>query len=605
MLAMAGSTAVQVPETFRTRPLAAAQPATAWLAGSVVVSLVVEFLFFRTSWFYLDDIRNVAQARQQGLSWSYLTSPIGEHLTPGHRLLDWLVAVLFGGNWAAAVTLELAFCALLLTYLARTLCLLYGARPRNAIAVLLAGTAWPLLGTGQWFAGGALAIPVCTGIAGALYHHLRWRASGRPRDLAFVVVWTLVAVLFSLQGVLIPPILFVAALIAREARPTWRVVVREAAFVIPLGVPALALELYERGQPWATHVALPSVAQGIDLVRVIVVRSLLPAPAGIGMDGAPPDPQREVVMRGIVVGVVVVAAFVAVWCRRRWVAAAVLGACAAVLTAIPIALARLDVTGISMSGSEPRYLLPGVLLSALAVGALLAPQRDRPLRAMPRYMAPIAILAGTAWAVVYIANLSYTYHARRVAINFGQAAHHVALRLEQGLTRTAALHETASIVDGQLPFPLFYASSDQNLRSAYGRFFTSSGIAAPGVPGPGGLLSIAPDGSLTQMAFRPTAAGVRCAADGDCRLPTVPLTSDTVVAVTLVGPAPRHATVHYGLTIPGAPINEHTVSLPAGTRRFVIPASPIAPVPAGSIVARLGLSGSPVATVTVGRLIPR
>ena len=567
------------------------------------MSLVVEFLFFRTSWFYLDDIRNLAEARQQGLSWSYLTSPIGEHLTPGHRLLDWLVAVPFGGHWAAAVSLELAFCAVLLTYLARTLSLLYGARPRNAIAVLLAGTAWPLLGTGQWFAGGALAIPVCASIAGALYHHLRWRADGREKDLAYVVGWTLVAVLFSLQAVLIPPILFIVALIARQ-RLTWRVVVREAAVVIPLAVPALALEQYERGQPWATHVALPSIAQGIDLVRVVIVRSLLPALAGIGMDGAPPDPQREVLMRGLVVGVLVLAVAVAMWCRRRWVAAAVLAACAAVLTAIPIALARLDVAGISVSGSEPRYLLPGILLSALAVGALLAPQRNRPMRAIPKYVAPIAILAGTAWAAVYVANLNYTYNARRVAINFGQAAHRVALTLEQGLRRTAALRETASIVDGQLPFPLFYTSSDQNLRSAYGRFFTSGGIDAPGVPGPGGLLSIAPDGSLARMAFRPTAAGVRCASDGDCRLPTVPLTSDTVVAVTLAGPAARPATVRYGLTIPGAPINTHTVSLPAGTRRFVIPASAITPVPAGSIVARLGLSGLPVATVTVGRLIP-
>ncbi len=366
-------------------------PVTVWVAGSVVVSLVVELIFFRTSWFYLDDIRNLAEARQHGLTWAYLTSPIGEHLTLGHRLLDWLVAVPFGGRWAAAVTLELVFCAVLLSYLACTLRLLYGARARNAIPVLLAGTAWPLLGTGQWFAGGALAIPVCAGIAGALYHYLRWRAVGRRKDAACVVAWTLVAVLFSLQAVLIAPTLFVAALIARPGRLTGRIAVREAAIVIPFALPAVALELYERGRPWATHVALPSLAQGIELVKVVVVRSLLPALAGIGMDGAPPDPGREVLMRGIVVGLLLVAVAAGIWFRRRWVAAGVLGVGAALLTAIPIALARLDVAGVAMSGSEPRYLLPGVLLSALAIGALLAPQPDRSMRAVPRYALPAAI----------------------------------------------------------------------------------------------------------------------------------------------------------------------------------------------------------------------
>ena len=187
---MTGPTVGLATRTERRRLVASAVPATVWMAGSVVVSLIVELIFFRPSWFFLDDIRNLAEARQRGLTWGYLTSPIGEHLTPGHRLLDWVVAVPLGGHWGAALTLELAFCAVALSYLARTLCLMYGEKARNAIPVLLAGTAWPLLGTGQWLAGGALAIPVCAAISGALYHHLRWRADGRRKDAVCVVVWT-------------------------------------------------------------------------------------------------------------------------------------------------------------------------------------------------------------------------------------------------------------------------------------------------------------------------------------------------------------------------------------------------------------------------------
>ncbi len=117
---MTGPTVGLATRTERRRLVASAVPATVWMAGSVVVSLTVELIFFRPSWFFLDDIRNLAEARQRGLTWGYdLADREASNPRPpsvGRRV----VAVPLGGHWGAALTLELAFCAVALSYLART-----------------------------------------------------------------------------------------------------------------------------------------------------------------------------------------------------------------------------------------------------------------------------------------------------------------------------------------------------------------------------------------------------------------------------------------------------------------------------------------------------
>ncbi len=76
------------------------------------------------------------------------------------------------------------------------------------------------------------------------------------------------------------------------------------------------------------------------------------------------------------------------------------------------------------------------------------------MRSVPWYVIPAVSVVAVAWAIVYVANLNYTYHTRRVALEFSGAAHQVALRVERGLRRMVASGEAASLVDGPLPFPL-------------------------------------------------------------------------------------------------------------------------------------------------------
>ncbi|MFL5831861.1 MAG: hypothetical protein ACJ76X_18235 [Solirubrobacteraceae bacterium] len=600
---MAESSAAVARREWRVPRIEAVRAVPASLGGAMAVSLIVQLGFIRASWFYLDDIRNLAEARQRGLTWGFLTTPIGEHLAPGHRLLDWLVAVPFGRHWAFAVLVLIVFSAVFLSYLAGTLTVLFGSHKSHAIPVLLAGTAWPLLGTGQWFAGAGHAIPVAASISGALYHYLRARSTGERHHYVATGVWTLVGLLFSLQAVLIAPILFVCALVARGERPNLRIVMREGMLVVPLLLPAIALDLYERAHPWATHVSLPSLGNAVDLVRVVIVRALLPALAGIGMDGAPPDPSPEKVMRLLALIVLAGAFAAAIWLRRRWLAAAVLAACAAVLTSIPIALARLGV-GIALSGSEPRYLLPGVLLGALAIGALLAAQPGRAPRTLPSFAIAAAGLFAIAWVALYCVNLSYTYRTRRVALDFGQASERLAHRLERGLRQTVALRQQNLLVDGPLPFPLFYLGPGTNLRSAYGRFFIGTGLAAPGVPTAGELLTIGSNGAIETVRFRPTAPAAQCRLGQTCRIsagPMNPQAGEPALLLRLSRPAAPGSSLRYQQKGPPDAAADRRLPLPAGAKSVVVPA---VLADQSSVVARFNADLTGLDAVQIGQLVP-
>lgn len=550
------------------------------LAGALVASLVFQLLFVRSSWFFLDDIRNIAEARNRGLSLSFLTSPIGERFTPGHRFLDWLVAVPLGGTWGAAVMVLLALTAVTLAYLAASLNLLFGARRRNAIPVLLAGTAWPLLGTGQWFAGAALAIPVVASFSGAMFHFLRWRVASRRGDWAAALAWTVVGLLFSQQAILIPAVLVLCGLVLQAGIPSRRSLGGEIVAALPFALPALILQAYVGAQSYTAPVKLPSVTQFLDLLRVIVVRSLLPSSIGIGMDGAPPDPSREVLMRGLAAAAWVVFLLLAIWLSRRWLAAVILCACGVIFTAGPIAVARLDV-GVSVAGSEVRYALPGVLLGALAVGALLAPQtgRARRGRGVPTAALPAALALCVIWAGVYIANAQYTYRARTVALGFAGASRTVAQRLERGL-RQLTPDRASEVIDGPLPYPLFYPSSG-NLRFRYGKFFLSRGVVPSGVPGPHGqLLTIAADGSLQAVAFHPAGPMTTCTAVVPCQFRldrASPPNLQPVLQIELRDPAQTTRPMTYTISGATGQSTAEQVELPIGTTRFVVPVEVVDP----------------------------
>src|ERR1700737_2961008 len=70
-------------------------------AALAVASL--EYGLLERGGFWLDDFVNLAEARRLGLSGALLVEPVYQHFAPGHRLLDWLVAVPFRESYRAAV----------------------------------------------------------------------------------------------------------------------------------------------------------------------------------------------------------------------------------------------------------------------------------------------------------------------------------------------------------------------------------------------------------------------------------------------------------------------------------------------------------------------
>lgn len=486
-----------------------------WLpiAFGIAAAVVVEAIFIGRGWFFLDDIRNLADARREGLTWSFLTEPIGaEHLSPGHRLLDWLVAVPLGRSWAWATALVIAWSVLGLAYLAATMRRLFGPSPWHAVPVFLAGSAWPLLGTGQWFAGAGLAVPAFAAISAALFHHVSARTGGSPRHAAAAVVWIVVGLAFSIQAVFAPVLLLIVVvacawpLSARDAG-------REVVALLPLAVPALAFALYVALQPWAPASTVPSPGDAVALAATVALRGTLPSIVGIGLSAGGAEPGRETTMQ-LLAGLVLAGGFaLAVLRRRRWVVAAVLMLGGVVVTSAIVAFGRLTVLPPRAAGIEPRYLLPAVLMGALGIAALMTPQVGAPAAApASRGIRLAAAALAAALALLYASNLQHTSQARSYSVDTGQAARRMTKVLSASIAAAFADGRGASITDGELPPPLFYSDQLTNRLSAFSRFFTSRELPATAVPFEGHVLRVGPDGRLRPERFSTAVPSLRCGA---------------------------------------------------------------------------------------------
>src|SRR4030095_3039317 len=86
-----------------TKPSPAEMPRQAWtelvvrpyaLAVGAIAAVqgVVIGVLGAAGYFYLDDVDFSADAAKHPLDWDYLTLPVNVHLTPGLRLVYWLIA---------------------------------------------------------------------------------------------------------------------------------------------------------------------------------------------------------------------------------------------------------------------------------------------------------------------------------------------------------------------------------------------------------------------------------------------------------------------------------------------------------------------------------
>jgi hypothetical protein len=180
------------------------------LLGLMMIALVflwkAQFVLVR--YFYQDDIVNLDLARRSGLGWHYVTLLSGGQLTPGLRVLAWVLARVSLYDWPvdAGVLVLLAGCAALAAF--RVLRTLLGDRPVilvPLIVYLLSPIVVPELG--WWWPGlRSLSLQLATFLA--VDAHGRYIRAGRERDLIAATSWVTFGLLFSTNAVLLPGLLF-------------------------------------------------------------------------------------------------------------------------------------------------------------------------------------------------------------------------------------------------------------------------------------------------------------------------------------------------------------------------------------------------------------
>ncbi|HUC58657.1 MAG TPA: hypothetical protein VMA95_14745 [Streptosporangiaceae bacterium] len=220
--------AVSPSRATRSYSTEAALPAAGFgevrLVGLMTIALVflwkAQFVLVR--YFAQDDIVNLDLARRSGLWWHYVTLLSGGQLTPGLRVLAWVLsrASLYDWPVAAGLLVALMGCASLAAF--RVLRTLLGDRPVilvPLIVFLLSPIVMPDLG--GWWAG-MREVPLQLATLLAIDAHVRYVRSGRQRELVTAAGWLVFGLLFSAQAVFLPLLLFAITSAFLVGAPSWR-----------------------------------------------------------------------------------------------------------------------------------------------------------------------------------------------------------------------------------------------------------------------------------------------------------------------------------------------------------------------------------------------
>lgn len=521
-----------------------------------------QFLFTRRGWFYLDDIRNLGQARQSGLSLQLLMSPIGnEHFQPGGRLLHWLVAAGGAPQFGLAEAV-LAASVGLIAYLTASLAdLLFGARRLHLVIAALIGTSSILLEASTWIAGSD-AIPSTALMAGSSLLYCRWYFYGKQFRLVAAVACTAAAVLCWEQAIIQPfllALIWLCFLRTHTARPWQQVALSLAPFVVV----SAAFDLYVQSRSWYRPLERPSSDQFLQILRVMLVHDLLPPVIGWRIGASPVRPTDRVAIllsaTILLIGILVLIARR----RMRWSSLVFFGFSFLALAAT-IAATRVSIG--PLAAGTPRYVCPLPMLAGLSAAAAASgrarqrepqnaaaePNPARPARSEESVRHQLTARAGLLAATVslgllYLITLTHSTNADRFGRTNGQHAHEISDRISHGLRPGMT-----NLVDTTLGWPIFYRSKDGSDQVS-----TLSPFWAPDIKAIGqgdDPLAVAPDGTVRHVSFTAGKSGpveyVRLVVDAK---------QPTTMTVNIHG--------HQSLE----PNHPYAIAVPAGTTSFILP----------------------------------
>jgi len=413
-----------------------------WARRNPVVLTAVALIVAQLGWkayllsqFYFrqDDFLLLDKAIAHGLRLSYLFTFSGGHLRPGGLAIFWLVTRLSPYDWLLASVMTIAGLAAAAVVMLRLLVLLFGVRPAILIPLtVFLFTPLTLAGLSFWTTVTDW-LPLQLTLLAALYSHIRYVRSGRVGHVAAAAIWLGAGLLFDVQGVLVPFLLFALT----------------SAYLVPGRWPAAARQtLRSFRRAWAIYGVLTA---GYVVLFVIKLQTSVQQPVSPGHVGSVLSLAATMLRVGFVPAAVggpwrwlapggdygfaaetagltqvtwVLAALIvgaSLWYRRHalrswlilagWLLLADFG---------PVAISRLTELPASLLGADTHYLADCAPVLAICAGLAFWPvigERD-PYRVRPRTV-PVAVtasvltaafLAGSIWSGV--AYLSETSSAR-------------------------------------------------------------------------------------------------------------------------------------------------------------------------------------------------
>jgi hypothetical protein len=498
----------------------------AWWLGALLaigVPMLVQRHWLRETYFVADDFSNFALAHLAGFGWDLLTAnynpwtTAGVHLAPGHRVLDWLVTVPAGNRYGAAILAMVASIGGTLAFTLGMLDDLLGRRPWHLLVVFMLGLAFPLLITASWFAAGAHALPGLCFTAGSLWGYARWRRSHSRWALAATWLSMAIALTFSPQPVLtVLYAVLLAVLVAPERLTPRTMLASLRADWLPLAGLAVI------GGAYFLHEMIRSSApaQGrtarafFDLLEA-VARDALPNVTGLAL------PSRLWVTAVLaVLGAALLSAL-----GRRGLSALVFFAVVLVANVAVTWFGRSDI-GLA-AATEARYLTSLTLGFWIAVALALAPAARGPWRRLPDLRGRLSPAAATALAAIafalvsaaaakhYLGRLEAGFHGSGYTLQTSAAAKGLAYRLDRDLDRLDRSGDLPGLVNGEVPFPLYYANHPINQIGYLGHAFNDH-VAAEG-RGPR-LFALTPDAEVKPAVFTAAGAATTRTCDGRCEL---------------------------------------------------------------------------------------
>jgi hypothetical protein len=542
-------------------------------------------LVTKGSGFHSDDIWNLGQARDEGLTLDFLTHPVTEdHLAPGHRLVFWLVNAL-GPSWTLTVLLIVGLYAAMTLACAFAVREISGSSVMAIAAALLLASSVPFLRASMWLSSGAAEIPAAALILVTAWAVVRWTSDRRRRTLMLAGIGFVLALLFFEKYLVLTIPLLGLLLLARPAERTIRLPglrqqLRSSLPMVVLVVAiatvvaALSARAASSNQSGTAKAATVTAGKWVELIVGWWQHGI----GSMAINGNPvttarllnPDPAVDHLS---FLGLVVLAALAALTIRGLrpgliWV------------TALLTLLANGLLAGIGRVGQhgvdyvmDPRYHTTTLLTLILLIpAAWLASGRPRPsTNRATAILAAAAIVGASLWAINGAQTIS-NWHA----VPHQSAAY--AAKLRDSLAALTRRYPNASLVDEQAPEPVAVPL----WVSKYGSTTGIAALLAPDIPvgsthADGKILRISSDGVVRvvptagSVSLQPGIAGCGTTAAGTQLLEgSVPVAQTTIPRNSFAPGTPLLATIHFraNSSIGGMAIDPANGSLPLIARQL-------------------------------------